>query len=158
MRLWSRDGIRPSFAASSPSSRTEGAGKAGWPLHPGLPRKQEFARARKPQVQTVTTGLPCAVGYGLLRALPGELCLIATVAIAQPLEPHDRLTPSLSAPEPHDFIRPRRCRSPHDISPSTTFRTTSAAIARRPFSRGGTGWTIRQIRISENRNIFARRG
>ena len=104
-------------------------------MHPGRSRKT-LRKSASPQVQAVTTGLPCAVVYGLLRALPGELCLIATVAIAQPLEPHDRLTPSLSAPEPHDFIRPRRCRSPHDISPSTTFRTTSAAIARRPFLEG----------------------
>jgi len=60
-----RGGIRPSFASSRPPSNAEGAGKAGWPLHPGLPRKEEFARAREPQVQAVTTGLPCAVAYGL---------------------------------------------------------------------------------------------
>jgi len=32
---------------------------------PGAPAQRKFARAREPQVQTVTTGLPCAVVYGL---------------------------------------------------------------------------------------------
>ena len=53
--------LHPSLALFA----AEGTGKAGWPLHPGLPRKKEFARARKPQVQAVTTGLPCAMVYGL---------------------------------------------------------------------------------------------
>ena len=39
---------------SLPSFETEGAGKAGWPLHPGLPRKSRLAQARKPQVQADT--------------------------------------------------------------------------------------------------------
>jgi hypothetical protein len=39
---------------------------------PGAPAQRRIARARKPQVQAVTTGLPCAVVYGLLRTLPGE--------------------------------------------------------------------------------------
>src|SRR5581483_8350825 len=74
-----------------------------------------------------------------------SFALIATVAVASPLEPNDSLTPSLSAPEPHDFIRPRRCRSPHDTGPSTTFRTTSAAIARRPLrGRNGGDYTANQ--------------
>jgi hypothetical protein len=123
-------------------------------MHPGPPRKKHCASARDHRYRRRHSGLPCAVGYGLLRALLGELCLIATVAVMRPLEPHDSLTPSLSAPEPHDFIRPRRCRSPHGTDPSTTFRATSAAIARRPLFRGGTNATIRQIRISEKMNIL----
>jgi len=43
-------------------------------MHPGPPRKENCASARWPQVQRRHSGLPCAVGYGLLRALPGELC------------------------------------------------------------------------------------
>ena len=56
---------------TSPSRKTEGTGKAGWPHEPGAPAQRKFARARKPQVQAVTTGLPCVVVYGLY-ALPGE--------------------------------------------------------------------------------------
>jgi hypothetical protein len=42
-----RGAIRPSFAHQPPSSKAEGAGKAGWPLHPGLPRKRNL-RERAP--------------------------------------------------------------------------------------------------------------
>ena len=51
----------------------EGAGKTGWPLHPGLPRKTIAQRARKPRVQAVTTGLPCAMVYGLYVISPVNL-------------------------------------------------------------------------------------
>ena len=64
-RPHSRDALRPSFADRSPSANAEGAGKAGWPHAPGAPAQKIFARAREPQVQAVTTGLPCAVVYGL---------------------------------------------------------------------------------------------
>ena len=69
-RPHSRDALRPSFADRSPSTNAEGAGKAGWPHAPGAPAQKEFARARKPQVQAVTTGLPCAVVYGLYELSP----------------------------------------------------------------------------------------
>jgi hypothetical protein len=36
----SRGALHPSSASASPSLNVEGAGKAGWPLHPGLPRKK----------------------------------------------------------------------------------------------------------------------
>jgi hypothetical protein len=55
---------------TSPSRKTEGTGKAGWPHAPGAPAQRKFARARKPQVQAVTTGLPCAVVYGLYALSP----------------------------------------------------------------------------------------
>ena len=38
-------------------------------------------------------GLPCAVALRLIRALPGEPC-VATVALAEPLEPRENLTPA----------------------------------------------------------------
>ncbi len=123
----------------------------------GRRAKKHCASARDHRYRRIHSGLPCAVGYGLLRALLGELCLIATVAVMRPLEPHDSLTPSLSAPEPHDFIRPRRCRSPHDTDPSTTFRTTSAAIARRP-SRGAERKRLYGKSEFLKRQIFLRHG
>jgi len=49
MALRPRDGNRPSSCITSPSWNAEGAGKAGWPLHPGL-------RARKICASAKTTG------------------------------------------------------------------------------------------------------
>jgi hypothetical protein len=90
--------------------KAEGAGKTGWPQHPGLPRKRTFARARKPQVQAETLRPSLRDGLRLIRALLGELCCIATVVAAQPLRLPDTLAPSLSALEPHDFAV-RECAS-----------------------------------------------
>jgi hypothetical protein len=38
----SRGGIRPSYPSIAALEKSEGAGKAGWPLHPGLPRKEDL--------------------------------------------------------------------------------------------------------------------
>ena len=43
----------PALHRSCPTSKAEGAGKAGWPLHPG-PAQRKIARAREPQVQADT--------------------------------------------------------------------------------------------------------
>src|SRR6266404_2696255 len=69
----------------SPSSKTEGRGKAGCALHPRS--RVQFAQRSAHtsiQVQRRTSGLPCAVVYGLLRALPGEACSFATIAREKP--------------------------------------------------------------------------
>src|SRR5579883_2928901 len=60
----SRGAFRPSLASSIPS-KTEGAGKAGWPLHPGPRAKEICASARTTGTGGDHTGLPCAMGYGL---------------------------------------------------------------------------------------------
>src|SRR5216684_4867052 len=59
---------------------TEGAGKAGCALHPRS-RVQDVHKNTHTsiQVQRRTSGLPCAVVYGLLRALLGEPSSFATV-------------------------------------------------------------------------------
>ena len=57
----SRGAFHPSFASFITLIKDKGAGKTGWPLHPGPPRKEICASAREPQVQAVTTGLPCAM-------------------------------------------------------------------------------------------------
>src|ERR1700687_30015 len=54
----------------SPSCDAEGAGKAGCRLHPWVPCKKSTGVG--PQVQPETSGLPCAMVYGLFRALPGD--------------------------------------------------------------------------------------
>ncbi len=66
MRPHPRSAFRPSFAfIIHPLSKSEGAGKTGWPLHPGLSRKKLRKERENLWVQAVTTGLPCAVVYGL---------------------------------------------------------------------------------------------
>ena len=60
--------------------RKEGAGKTGCVLHPRS--RVQIARVRTHtsiQVQRRHPGLPCAMVYGLFRALPGEPCTFATV-------------------------------------------------------------------------------
>ena len=73
----SRSHSRGAFARvvlkAPPSDTAEGAGKAGCPLHPRPTRKKVFARARVDhRYRRNHSGLPCAVVYDLLRALPGE--------------------------------------------------------------------------------------
>ncbi|MET4446157.1 hypothetical protein ABIB75_004445 [Bradyrhizobium sp. GM2.2] len=57
-------------------TRAQGRPGAGW--HPQVRAPEECTRGG-PQVSQ-SPGLPCAVVYGLLRALPGERCTIAPVA------------------------------------------------------------------------------
>src|SRR5258706_9375256 len=70
----SRGAIRPSFASHSTLLEAEGAGKAGCRLHPWVPCKKSTGVG--PQVQPETSGFPCAMVYGLLRALPGDRALL----------------------------------------------------------------------------------
>jgi len=48
-----------------PPENTEGAGKAGWPLHPGPCAKEICASARTTGTGGDHTGLPCAMVYAL---------------------------------------------------------------------------------------------
>jgi hypothetical protein len=70
MRPRSRGSMRPRFASISPTFGEEGAGKAGCRLHPWVPCKESTGVG--PQVNRRHPGFPCAMGYGLLRALPGD--------------------------------------------------------------------------------------
>src|SRR5258708_24516639 len=65
--------MRPRFASTSPTFGEEGAGKAGCALHPRS-RVQKCTKKTHTsiQVQRRQSGFPCAVVYGLLRALPGD--------------------------------------------------------------------------------------
>jgi hypothetical protein len=101
----------------------------------------------------VTTGLPCAVVYGLYRALPGEPAF-ATVAAAQPLEPSRRLDACMCASEPHDFAVRGRCRTSIGTTPSTAFRTTFVTT-RTPLVAARSGRKKAQFLKQRNRNIFA---
>src|SRR5579883_2120899 len=48
-----------------PRNRGEGAGKAGWPLHPGLSRRKKLRKRETTGTGGDHTGLPCAMVYGL---------------------------------------------------------------------------------------------
>src|SRR5262249_9156774 len=52
--------------------KSEGAGKAGWPLHPGLPRKENLRERVNHRYGGDHTGPPCAMVLRLIGALPGE--------------------------------------------------------------------------------------
>src|SRR4029077_8129520 len=70
----SRGSMRPRFASNSPTFGEEGAGKAGCRLHPWVPCKKSTGVG--PQVNRKQPGLPCAMVYDLLRALPGDRALL----------------------------------------------------------------------------------
>src|SRR5271165_114884 len=69
---YSRGLLRPSHAKTLSLSIIEGAGKAGWPLHPGPPRKRNLRERVDHRYRRDQPGLPCAVVYSLYRALLGE--------------------------------------------------------------------------------------
>ena len=56
---------RPSFAIDHPLRKQTAQGRPGGRMHPGLPRKQLRKERENLRVQAVTTGLPCAMVYGL---------------------------------------------------------------------------------------------
>ena len=124
-RPHSRGAIRPSYWLCKTLSIREGAGKAGWPHAPGAPAQKKFARAREPQVQAVTTGLPCAVGYGLY-----ELSSVNhPVCHRRPRDAQGiiaNLAPDLGAPGPHDFavrkVAARQSAPPRPPHPRLTCR------------------------------------
>ena len=98
-------------------------GKAGWPLHPGPPRKKDCASARRPQVQRDHSGPPCAMVYGLYVLFSVNHCVchrrprVAFGAISE------NLAPNMGAPEPHDFAVRGQRRSSVSASTSTAFRS-----------------------------------
>jgi hypothetical protein len=65
MRQHPRDAFRPSFASTITLEKHEGAGKAGWPLHPGLSRRKNLRKRESTGTGGDHTGLPCAMVYGL---------------------------------------------------------------------------------------------
>jgi len=104
-----RGAFRPSFAHCLAPPKIEGAGKAGWPLHPGPCAKGICASARTTGTGGDHTGLPCAMVYGLY--------VISSVNLAVCHRPPRRacassaLAPAFGAPGPHDFaVRERAAR------------------------------------------------
>jgi hypothetical protein len=72
----SRRGRRPSFAKSCPQNR-EGAGNAGCRNAPAALRASEESTQASHHRYAEQAGIPCAMVFGLWRALPGVPGLIA---------------------------------------------------------------------------------
>jgi hypothetical protein len=87
-----------------PPLKTEGAGKTGCPHAPvGLRARKVAQRREDHRYRRNHTGLPCAVVYGLLRALPGEPAWLPPSLSRLPLELSAKLSACMGAPGPHDF-------------------------------------------------------
>ena len=145
----------PENVTINPCSRYLNAyGESRVAAAPGAPAQKIFARARRPQVQAVTTGPPCAMVYDLYRALPGEPAF-ATVASRAPLEPSRNLTPAW-ARQDHTTSPSVPCRSSHGTSPSTANPLHVRDDAYAPCVEAGCS---ELIMISENRkeDYFCRR-
>jgi hypothetical protein len=176
----SRGGFRPSFAFVAPPLLEKGAGKAGSPLLPWPPVHKVVcvcSTGGKPQGSQDIPAFPARWFYGLCRALPGERCTIAPVALRL-IDARTRsgrcITATLDARTPGArttrFCRPRttlssarysRSRSPALRSPSRRCGPCPppsgprvVTIAIRPFSSGWSERNIRQSRNSVNKNIF----
>ena len=97
--------------------RPKGAGKAGRRRHPQIRASQKCTRGGSRVGRT--PGLPCAAGFnGVLRALPGERCTIAPVALQMAdarTRSGRRITASLDAQTPG--VRTTRLLRPRTASP-----------------------------------------
>jgi hypothetical protein len=138
---------------SSPSFKTEGAGKAGWPHAPGAPRKKLREKRVDHRYRRGQPGLPCAVVLRLICALPGEPSRLP------PSSPRASRSRELSArprgARTTQFRRPRQVplvSQHHRVHRIPASRVVTTAI--RPSAKRRDAQTIRQIRNSENRNIF----
>ena len=76
----------------------------------GSRAKKICASARKPQVQAVTTGLPCAVVLRLIRTLLGEPFRLPPSS-ARCEQHHRRFSAGLRGARTTRLRRPHRCRS-----------------------------------------------
>jgi hypothetical protein len=153
----SRGAFRPSFGSSITLSEDRGgAGKAGWPLHPGLSRRKKLRERENHRYRRRHSGLPCAAVLRLIGALLGEpsrlppspaRCVerITRELGARSLGRQDHTTsPSAKAP----LVSQRPCV--HRIPAS---RVVTTAI--RPLHRGGMSFLYAKSKFLEIR-IFLR--
>ncbi|MET4389016.1 hypothetical protein ABIB73_004781 [Bradyrhizobium sp. F1.4.3] len=176
----SRGAFRPSFASLPHPHMKEGAGRTGSRLAPmdRYARSRLRYNAQRETGQPKHPGLPCADGWnGLCRALPGERCTIAPVALpitdararlgrhitarlgAQ--TPGARttrfcrtpITPVVCARSPLTVACPAKPFAPMWLA-STAARPAFVTIAIRPSSLGRSEAKYTQFRISVKWNIF----
>jgi hypothetical protein len=173
--MFSRRPRRPSFAFSLALDSRRGRREGRVPAAPMGPAREKDAGRVNHRYRRRHSGLPCANGLRLIRALPGEPA-VATVAFAKPsgfartwrlLRARQDHTTSPSAARFHQ--EPRRLNpqqpkpgkttsniaSPCDASRGQSHSASRfVTLATRPSGRNGTGRSIGRFRISENRNIF----
>jgi hypothetical protein len=106
---------------SLPSLRTEGAGKVGWPLHPGPSRRKNVRERENHRYRRRHSGLPCAMGYGLygLSSVNHSVCHRC---------PRD-------AKHHRELERQTLGRQDHTISPSAGSAARQSAPSRPPHPR-----------------------
>jgi hypothetical protein len=142
VRSHSRGAMRPSCASiSTLSSNKRAQGKPGARCTRGLVCKNAQKNAHEHTGSAEASGFPCAVVYGLLRALPGEPGSFATVAGGIP--PAD-LAPASGARTTR-LRRPRRLRSSLASFASTASHRAFVTIATRPSHRVRRGELIALI-------------
>jgi hypothetical protein len=145
--------ISPELCIFTTLFEREGAGKAGWPHAPGAPAQRNLRERVNHRYRRIHSGLPCAVVLRLIGTLPGEP-LIATVIGA--MRKHCRqLDACLGAPGPHHFAVRKPCCSSVSTPTSTATRLACRDDRDTPRRSRRDTRTIRQIRISEKRKIFA---
>jgi hypothetical protein len=122
-----------------------------------MARLQQKKQAAVTTGRAGSTGIPCAMVLRVIRALLGDLRLVATVT--REMHEHLRdLSACFGAPEPHDFpVRFRLRSSTHSQSVHRIPLPTSVTTAKRPSCGSGTAGTVHSFRFSE-RGIFARDG
>ncbi len=127
----SRGALRPSFAFVSPSSITEGAGKAGCWLHPWVPCNKKHGGR--------TTGSTGAFRLSLRDGFTAYFVLSPVTGLSCHRRPWGCFHPpglsaSVGAPGPHDFaVRDARARQSHTSRPPH-LTATFVTIASRPSS------------------------
>jgi hypothetical protein len=126
-----RGAIRPSFAHCLAPPKIEGAGKAGWPLHPGPCAKGICASARTTGTGGDHTGLPCAVVYGLYVISSVNLA-VCHRRLREACELRLDLSASLWGARTTRFHRPHRRRTSDGTFASTAFRTTFVTTRNAP--------------------------
>jgi hypothetical protein len=88
---------------SSPSSDEEGAGKTGWPQHPGLSRRKKLRKRKNLGYGGDHTGLPCAMVLRLIRDPLGEPSRLPSSQPTMRQASSATWRQSFGAPGPHGF-------------------------------------------------------
>jgi hypothetical protein len=148
--------FRARFDLNSRPLQTEGAGNAGRPMRPiAACAMVVVERTRVSQVTPESPGIPHAMVYGLLRALPGAPGFLATVA-REKLASHE-LDTSVGVSGPHAFsvrLKRPRLKAP---SASTASRPALLTLRNAPLV-GRDGKRYRIIRIFGKAEYFHERG
>jgi hypothetical protein len=113
------------------------------------------------QVQRRQSGFPCAMGYGLLRALPGDRAFLPPSSARTCSR---TLSASVGAPGPHDFtvrnnaVRRARTEVRANAVASTASRPTFVTTRDPPLVRVRWGELVVVIRPTDEADYFWREG